>query len=121
MRAGKMRENNFEFHSENKQRFKNEGIAVTGPGRLLCQNIVHMKARNTLKSWLESVIVVLAEVENRGHSSVSFPAVGTGLYIQFLVYRFCDRREVIRQVMYLQLSVLTVTNVTWSGYSELLL
>lgn len=64
---------------ENIQRFKDDGIVVTGPGQLLCQNIIHMKARNSLKGWSESTKAVLAEVEALGHTSVSFPAIGTGI------------------------------------------
>lgn len=55
-----------------------DGIIVTGPGRLMCKNIIHMKARNSERAWHESIVKCLQCVEELGHNSVSFPAVGTG-------------------------------------------
>jgi hypothetical protein len=61
-----------------KQHFMRDGFVVTSPGRLLCSNIIHVKARNSLAGWSESIKKCLMETERLGLNSIAFPALGTG-------------------------------------------
>ncbi|XP_053377235.1 protein mono-ADP-ribosyltransferase PARP14-like [Mercenaria mercenaria] len=67
-------------HEANKYRksFKQSGLVLTSSGRLLCQKIIHVKAKNSVAGWKKTVTKCLAEVEKSSLNSVSFPALGTG-------------------------------------------
>ncbi|XP_052234938.1 protein mono-ADP-ribosyltransferase PARP14-like isoform X2 [Dreissena polymorpha] len=66
------------WQDANKKRIQTEGIVVTGPGKLMCQKIIHLKARNSASGWSEALLKGLREVDNLGLSSVALPALGTG-------------------------------------------
>ena len=68
----------FFLFSDNLERMKTNGYIVTGPGNMLCGRILHTKARSRSSNWAETVIKCLKETEQKGASSISFPALGTG-------------------------------------------
>ena len=65
--------------SANKAKLEKDGLVVTNPGKLLCQKIIHMKAKSTDASWKSMIYNCLLEVEKLGLNSVTFPALGTGI------------------------------------------
>jgi hypothetical protein len=60
--------------------FKKEDLVTTSSGSLICQKIIHVRARNGFEGWKRTFVKSLAEVERLKLSSVSFPAMGTGNY-----------------------------------------
>lgn len=79
-----------------KQQFLKDGLVVTSPGRLLCKNIIHVRARNSLDGWAESIKKCLKETERLGLNSVAFPALGTGepflLLEDFILFNYAITR-----------------------------
>lgn len=61
-----------------KAEFDAEDLVVTGPGKLLCQKIIHVRARNRLTGWTKTIQKCLMVTESLGLSSIAFPALGTG-------------------------------------------
>lgn len=61
-----------------KRRFTAEGMVVTRPGKLMCQNIIHVRARNSMGGWADTIKRCLIVSEQLGLTSVAFPALGTG-------------------------------------------
>ncbi|XP_078084096.1 protein mono-ADP-ribosyltransferase PARP14-like [Mustelus asterias] len=57
----------------------NGGVVVTGSGNLSCDYIIHMVGQTNLALITASVEKVLLECENHQVTTVSFPALGTGL------------------------------------------
>ena len=95
--------------TENVQRMKENGFIVTGPGNMMCGRILHIKARSKLSSWEETVKVCLKTVEDKGASSVSFPALGTGkvlclLFFEMLLLKIY-RRSLCVSTAYVSCSV----------------
>jgi len=64
--------------TESRDTMLRDGMVVTGPGKLLCKNIIHIRARGTIAHWVEAIFKCLKKVEELGHNSVAFPALGTG-------------------------------------------
>ncbi|XP_052771969.1 protein mono-ADP-ribosyltransferase PARP14-like [Mya arenaria] len=62
----------------NRERIVKEGIVVTTAGKLMCQKIIHVRARNSANGWKDSIIKCLQEAEILGLNSIAFPALGTG-------------------------------------------
>ncbi|XP_078408682.1 protein mono-ADP-ribosyltransferase PARP14-like [Cetorhinus maximus] len=57
----------------------NDGVAITGSGNLTCDYIIHMVGRTNPAMITASVEKVLQECELNQISTVSFPALGTGV------------------------------------------
>ncbi|XP_078579847.1 protein mono-ADP-ribosyltransferase PARP14-like [Branchiostoma floridae x Branchiostoma japonicum] len=55
-----------------------QGIAITGAGRLNCQNIIHI-AKGKFKGWKECIEQCLKTADSNGFKSITFPALGTGM------------------------------------------
>ena len=64
--------------SESLQNMKTNGFIVTGPGKMMCGRILHIKARSKASKWEETVKTCLKTVEDKGGNSISFLALGTG-------------------------------------------
>ncbi|XP_053377233.1 protein mono-ADP-ribosyltransferase PARP14-like isoform X2 [Mercenaria mercenaria] len=61
-----------------QSRFAKDGFVVTSPGKLMCQNIIHVRARNSLHNWADTIKKCLIITEKLGLNSIAFPALGTG-------------------------------------------
>ncbi|XP_060567744.1 protein mono-ADP-ribosyltransferase PARP14-like [Ruditapes philippinarum] len=61
-----------------REYFLANGLVVTGPGKLMCQSIIHVRARNTLNTWADTIWKCLSVAEQLGLNSIAFPALGTG-------------------------------------------
>ena len=57
------------------------GIAVTGAGYLPCRHVIHINARLDLT---DTIVRVLLEAERLQDRHVAFPALGTGLFLDFV-------------------------------------
>ncbi|XP_035673188.1 protein mono-ADP-ribosyltransferase PARP14-like [Branchiostoma floridae] len=55
-----------------------KGIAITGAGRLSCQNIIHI-APAKFMGWKERILQCLKTADSNGFKSITFPALGTGM------------------------------------------
>lgn len=51
---------------------------MTGPGKLMCRAIIHVRARNSLSTWADTIRKCLLVTEKHGLNSIAFPALGTG-------------------------------------------
>ena len=84
---------------------------MTGPGKLMCQKIIHLKARSSASGWSEALLKGLREVDNLGLNSVALPALGTGLsvfdklnilllttFYYFLIYTCVIHRSMYKQL-----------------------
>ena len=60
-----------------------KGIVVTGPGKLNCKYIFHVMLQNSVKGWKTVISNCLQLAETRGVTSLSFPALGTGMAFSF--------------------------------------
>ena len=58
----------------------NASIYVTGAGSLLCKSIVHVVTPKTPEQIKAVVAKALQRAEKDGFQSLSFPALGTGIY-----------------------------------------
>lgn len=55
-----------------------DDVVVTGSGLLFCNNIIHVVGQRDPALITTLVENVLEECENKGFSTISFPALGTG-------------------------------------------
>lgn len=53
-------------------------MITTGAGRLMCENIIHVASKDSVRDWRRPVKRCLVEAETLGLHSIAFPAVGTG-------------------------------------------
>ncbi|XP_064602045.1 protein mono-ADP-ribosyltransferase PARP14-like [Liolophura sinensis] len=60
------------------KKMKAEGCVVTGAGRLRCRHVIHIDAQSS-PSWKSKIKKCLEAANKMELSSVSFPAVGTGV------------------------------------------
>lgn len=56
----------------------NDGIIMTQPGNLQCKNIIHVGGQTDADKIKSTVKKVLQMCITHSHSSISFPAIGTG-------------------------------------------
>lgn len=56
----------------------NQGVIMTQPGNLQCKNIIHVAGQQDPAKINSAVINVLQMCITHSHSSISFPALGTG-------------------------------------------
>lgn len=56
----------------------NEGIIMTQPGNLQCKNVIHVVGQTDAGKIKSTVKKVLQMCITHSHSSISFPAIGTG-------------------------------------------
>ena len=64
--------------SENLSKIRRDGFIVSGPGKLPCRYIFHIKIRGSIDGWKSIISVCLQQAESLGITSLSFPALGTG-------------------------------------------
>ncbi|XP_069139916.1 uncharacterized protein [Argopecten irradians] len=61
-----------------KSDMKSKGFICTSGCGLPYKAILHLDAQTSLKDWQKMIYACLQEVDKRGHTSVAFPALGTG-------------------------------------------
>ena len=57
-----------------------DSMCTTGPGLLGCREIIHAGFHNNPQLIQKKCKKILKQCESKGYSSVSFPAINTGLY-----------------------------------------
>jgi len=67
--------------SENLDAIEADKLVVTKSGSLLCKRVIHIKSRSFPDHWKDGIRRCLEKVEELGFSSVSFPALGTGMLV----------------------------------------
>ncbi|XP_059932687.1 uncharacterized protein LOC132475533 isoform X2 [Gadus macrocephalus] len=67
-----------EFAAKHAALAGQKGLFSTGPGRLNCKDILHATFYSDPKMMRETCEIILKSFESKHHSSVSFPALGTG-------------------------------------------
>ena len=70
-----------------KGRTRDDGIAVTGAGKLACQKVIHLEIPpiESNNDWKTAISRCLQEAEKLGLTSISFPAFGTGINDQVIL------------------------------------
>ena len=63
---------------ENLSNIRRDGVVVTGPGKLKCKFIFHVKFKGSIEGWKTVISICLQHAETIGMTSLAFPALGTG-------------------------------------------
>ena len=85
------------FFSENICKLRRDGIVMSGPGKLLCRHILHIKMKGSIDGWRNMIFACLQQAESLGATSIAFPVLGTGeLYSDAIQYGPCRAKKSLR-------------------------